>query len=241
MSPRSNVGYKRPPASTQFKKDRSGNPKGRPEGRPNVANLTMSMLNEPVLVRVGDKTCSMASCEAIVRCLVAKACQGDTKSLSAIMDILEMTGHTNDVTDEALEKRTMHLPAAFSGEQYDLLYSDAREKERQRYQAIAEADPTHFASSGDGSAITITVPAEIKRGDELVASGEIAAAVEAYRCELARCKTALLAVHSDKQAQRDFRRAVGRIGLLAERLLSAGKFAESIKFADEAIAEGATT
>ena len=162
MPAHSNVGYKHPPVTAQFKPGRSGNPKGRPKGRPNVANLTKAMFNEPVPVRQGGKTRQMPTCEAIVRVLVGKAGQGDARSLTAIMDILEMAGKTNDITDEALEKRTMHLPDSFSFEEMDLLQSEAREKDRQQCRAFAEADPQRFATSDEVDPITIKVPTAIK-------------------------------------------------------------------------------
>src|SRR5438105_10771914 len=120
------VGYKRPPTDTRFNPGRSGNPKGRPRGRPNAANVFQSAFNKPVPVRQGGRTRNMPTCEAIIRSLVGKAVQGDTRSLTAVMEIIEMTGRTDDITDEQREKIAMHLSAPFSTEECDLLESEAR-------------------------------------------------------------------------------------------------------------------
>ena len=43
-----NVGYKRPPQETRFKKGQSGNPKGRPKGSINLLTLLNKVVNTPI-------------------------------------------------------------------------------------------------------------------------------------------------------------------------------------------------
>src|SRR3954447_13788801 len=85
------VGYKRPPVSGQFKKGKSGNRKGRPRGRPNIATLHKALFNEPVKVREGGKSRLIPAGEAILLLQASKATRGDQRSLFAVMDILNMT------------------------------------------------------------------------------------------------------------------------------------------------------
>jgi hypothetical protein len=70
------VGYKRAPVSGQFKRGQSGNARGRPKGRPNVATLTKALFNAPVTVREGGKVRRMSTGEAMFRSQVAQAGAG---------------------------------------------------------------------------------------------------------------------------------------------------------------------
>lgn len=49
------VGYGKPPQPSQFKKGRSGNPKGRPKGASNTKKKIKRMLEAPNPVRVGEQ------------------------------------------------------------------------------------------------------------------------------------------------------------------------------------------
>jgi len=234
------VGYKLPPVHTRFKPGKSGNQKGRPRGRRNVADLMKDLFNEFVPVRSGNKTRKMPSCEAMIRVLANRAAQGDASSLYLIVDVLEMTGQTNAVTEEERKKRGMRLPRPLTPEEGDLAGSPARERDRQRFLAMAESDEAGSVHSDDGDSPPEIIPPAIKTGDEHAAQGRLDDALAAYRIEVARLRTGLLANETDKQAQADFRRAVARIGLLADGLLLAGDFERAINFADEAIEESAT-
>ena len=233
------VGYRRPPVRGQFKRGQSGNPKGRPKGRPNVSTLTKALFNEPVPVREGGKTRRMPACEAMFRLQVAQAGAGDARSLFTVMDILEMTGRTTEISDEERDKRAMHLPASMTAEEMDLVRNPACEKQRERSRLTAESDPERYASEKGG--LTVDVPPTIRMGDALAADRRFDEALTAYRSEIAACKQDLTADSSNQTAQDRFRRAVGRIGLLADALLHAGEFERAIEFADTALAEAATS
>ena len=233
------VGYRRPPPDSQFKKGQSGNPKGRPRGRPNVASLTKLLFNEPVPVRQDGKKSHMPSGEAVFRSLVAQAARGDTRSLYTVMDIVEMTGRTNDISDEERAKRAMHLPSSLSGEAWDMLNNPACQREREYCRMMAEFKPERFARPEDGT-LTVVVPAPVQRGDALADQQKFDEALAAYRQEIEACKVDLTADSNDKTAQDRFRRAVSRIALLADTLLFRGEFARAIEFCEEALALGAS-
>jgi hypothetical protein len=229
--PRSDVGYKRPPKNHQFKPGASGNPKGRPRGQRNVANIMQELFNRTIPVREGHKARKVTTAEAMIRVLVNKAGQGDAKALSELLDILHKTGRTNAITDEEREKRALKLPRPFSEKEMDALLSPAREKDRQRYRKMAEyevRDPTGAPSRA--------IPPALKAGDDFFAQGRLEEAFASYRSHLAVSRAQLALDGTYKHAQDELTRAAARIGLLAEKLLLAGSFVRAIECADEALA-----
>lgn len=225
--PRSGIGYKRPPADKRFVKGRSGNPKGRPKGAPNAADILKVLLNEKVSVREGNRVRKVAKCEAIILRLVAKAQSGDARAIDTVNWLRQKFG-APAVTSEERVKRTLRLPRSLERDEYDLLHADGREKERQLYLAIAE----HQAAA-DSTNLT---PVDV--GDQRAMQGKADDALAAYGRQIAICQTRLTNDASDALAQKHYKRAIARIGLLADQFLFAGEFATALKCADEAIAQG---
>ena len=86
------VGYRRPPASGQFKKGASGNPKGRPKGSRNFLTLLDKELSQRIVVTENGKKKSLTRLEAMVKRMVAGALQGDQKQLLTLVEILRRSG-----------------------------------------------------------------------------------------------------------------------------------------------------
>jgi len=95
------VGYGKPPKSGQFKKGKSGNPKGRPKGTRNFKTDVLSVLNEPVKVSRNGKTKSVSTQAATLARLREKALKGDQKALDRL---LAFASTYND--DEPVETAT---------------------------------------------------------------------------------------------------------------------------------------
>jgi hypothetical protein len=81
------VGYRRPPKHTQFKRGSSGNPKGRPRRLKNLAAVFETALNERVPVNDNGKRKKITMFEAIAKRAVHKAAAGDQRALRLVIDL----------------------------------------------------------------------------------------------------------------------------------------------------------
>jgi tetratricopeptide (TPR) repeat protein len=232
------VGYKSPPPDKQFKPGASGNPRGRPKGLRNRATMTKDAFNRHVDVRSEGKTVKMRAVEAIFRVLTNKAAQGNTRAAALVDRLREMAGMDSDLPDEDWEKHRMRLPRGFVGDQMDLCRAAAREKERQRYLAMAELDAN--SSDPETRASNAQIPPAIKEGDRFATNREFDKALGSYRSQILLCKQELTADATDTVAQYNFRRTVARIGLVADTFLHEAQFAKALEVAEEAIAEGSS-
>lgn len=90
------VGYGKPPKRTQFKKGRSGNPKGKPKGRKNFKTEFLEELSEQIAVREGGTRRIISKQRALLKSLIAKAVQGDPKAATLIANMVFRLLHQND-------------------------------------------------------------------------------------------------------------------------------------------------
>jgi len=75
------VGYRKPPKNTQFRKGRSGNPKGRPKGALNISTVLERTLREVVVINENGRRKQVTKMEAAVKQLVNQAASGDLAAL----------------------------------------------------------------------------------------------------------------------------------------------------------------
>jgi hypothetical protein len=94
------VGYGKPPLHTRFQKGRSGNPRGRPRGRKNLATLLSDALNGSVVVAENGRRKKITKREAIVIQLVNKSASADLKAtqivLAMLRDVESQAGGSTD-------------------------------------------------------------------------------------------------------------------------------------------------
>src|SRR4051794_8559084 len=96
------VGYGRPPPQHQFKKGRSGNPKGRPKGKQERVHrnplifadqkanqLLMAEAGRNVTVRVDGKKVTMTMLEACVRQISLAAVKGDRAAIRMLFKTVQ--------------------------------------------------------------------------------------------------------------------------------------------------------
>jgi tetratricopeptide (TPR) repeat protein len=168
----------------------------------------------------------VTTAEAIIRNLIMKALNGDARALDTLSSLREKFTAV-DVTSEERKNRTSQLPRPFEKDEYDLIHSEAREKERQHCLAVAHRK----AHAGDASS-------SIDAGDEFVDQGKYDEALAKYGQEIALCQARVAVNTKDNVAQKDLKRAISRVGLLADRLLFAAEYQRALKCSDQAIAHG---
>jgi len=89
MSDDYEVGYRKPPKKTQFKKGQSGNPKGRPKKSRDRSTIIKEELEQIITVKEGNKTVTMTKGEAVIKQMVNKAIKGDNRATKTVLDLME--------------------------------------------------------------------------------------------------------------------------------------------------------
>lgn len=82
------VGYRKPPVHSRFKKGQSGNPKGRKKKQgPDIFDLVPQYLNRPITMTMGGEEQRVTALEGMIASLVQKALRGDPKAFSMVMEL----------------------------------------------------------------------------------------------------------------------------------------------------------
>ena len=83
------VGYRRPPRSYQFKKGKSGNPRGRPKGSISAASHVATALKESMVVQERGLRKTLSKLAVAAKQLVNKAAAGDLRAMKLLLEIME--------------------------------------------------------------------------------------------------------------------------------------------------------
>lgn len=96
------VGYAKPPRTTQFKRGRSGNPKGRPNGSRQLATDLAAELSERITVREEGRSRRISKQRALIKSLMVKALQGDVRATTAMLALYArlITEQADDTSDD---------------------------------------------------------------------------------------------------------------------------------------------
>jgi hypothetical protein len=100
------VGYRCPPQSSRFKKGQSGNPKGRPKGSLNMANIFTKTLREKVVINENGQRRTVTKLQAALKQLVNKAASGDLRALRQLVELSR--------DSEAKENQPGAMPSAIN-------------------------------------------------------------------------------------------------------------------------------
>jgi uncharacterized protein DUF5681 len=97
------VGYGKPPRHTQFKRGVSGNPRGRPKGRLNLATVLQTELKRTITVREGSRNRRVSKGEAFIVKTVNGALNNDPKAGAMLITLMRAHGMIDDAPDDSHE------------------------------------------------------------------------------------------------------------------------------------------
>jgi hypothetical protein len=107
------VGYGKPPRGTQFKRGKSGNPKGRPRGSRNLAIDLAAELGEPITVREDGRHRRVSKQRALIKSLMAKSLQGDVRAAAALLSLYARV-ITESPEDQPIESNELQILRRFA-------------------------------------------------------------------------------------------------------------------------------
>ena len=90
------VGYKKPPKTTQFQPGQSGHKQGRPKGSQNLTTIVSNAINEKVIVTENGQRKSVSKLEVAVKQLVNKAATGDPKAMMQLLPLVQLVEGRNE-------------------------------------------------------------------------------------------------------------------------------------------------
>lgn len=128
--PKNKTGYKQPPVGSQFKKGKSGNPKGRPKGTRNFKTDVKATLARPVQVVEGGRSRSISTQQAGLERLREKALKGDQRALDRLIALAER--HGEEETAAMAEAKLSEMEASL------LADYEARLRDKVRNEIMAE-------------------------------------------------------------------------------------------------------
>jgi hypothetical protein len=97
------VGYRKPPRSTQFRKGVSGNPTGRPKGSKSVGAILNAIARKKITVTSNGRTQKVTMLEAIMMQLTNRAAGGDLKAIREVLGAFRLFVNSDVVLESGVD------------------------------------------------------------------------------------------------------------------------------------------
>src|SRR5712675_1270211 len=104
------VGYGKPPRANQFRKGRTGNPRGKRQGEENTISAFKRIVSKRVRINDGEKVRTITLAEAVILKNLNAALQKDPFAMSNVFRLAEEAGEFVDFTDAKQVGRPLVVP-----------------------------------------------------------------------------------------------------------------------------------
>src|SRR5258707_14621982 len=104
------IGYGKPPKANQFRKGRTGNPRGKRQGEENTISAFKRIVSKRVKINDGEKVRTITLAEAVILKNCNAAVQKDPFAMSNIFRLAEEAGEFVDITDAKQVGRPLLVP-----------------------------------------------------------------------------------------------------------------------------------
>jgi Family of unknown function (DUF5681) len=112
------VGYGKPPKANQFRKGRTGNPRGKRPGQENLISAFKRHVLKRVKINDGEKVRTITLAEAVIRKNIHAALQKNPFAMSNIFRLAEDAGEFTDFTDAKQVGRPIAVPDKVTTEEF---------------------------------------------------------------------------------------------------------------------------
>jgi hypothetical protein len=117
-APTYDVGYRKPPKANQFRRGRSGNPRGRKQGEENMVSVFRRYVMGPVKIKDGDQIRTITLAAAVFLKNYDAALQKNAFALGNIFRLAEASGEFIDHTDAKQVGRPLAVPEKVTMEEF---------------------------------------------------------------------------------------------------------------------------
>jgi Family of unknown function (DUF5681) len=112
------VGYGKPPKANQFRKGRSGNPRGKRQGEENTISAFKRIVSKRVKINDGEKVRTITLAEAVILKNLNAALQKDPFAMGNVFRLAEASGEFVDRTDAKQVGGPIAVPEKMTVEEF---------------------------------------------------------------------------------------------------------------------------